>query len=324
VFDGNGRVLGVAGFEISEMNFMLRHEPNISGFHNTVFLFSSASNGRIQLTDALFSGNNAVYNALRRQGSMFATGIMGEFSLYGTPGGASFVGMNRAIRLYPNDSPFAGARFEAALVVPSGEFDDIVSAARLRLILICAVLLCVGVALSLFLSDRYEKPFKELLVALRSGDMSARSQIQEIDDLLEFMRSKLNETHGEKNAAQKSAEGAQEKMEKTSEGSTEHMLDSFIVNTKKLSRAEADVFNLYLEGHSGQEIASILSLSVNTIKTHNRRIFSKLNVSSRKELLAWIQVLTASGRSLDDSRQKQLDKIRKIVKNIKDTPDSET
>ena len=322
LLDDAGRILGVSGFEISEKNFMLRHEPNISGFHDTVFLLSSASDGRIQLTDALFSGNNAVYNALRRMGSMSVTGKRGELSVYSTPDGASFVGVSRAIRLYPDDSPFAGARFETALVVPQKEFDDIVSAARLRLILICAVLLCFGVALSLFLSDRYEKPFKELLEALRSGDMNAKSKIQEIDDLLEFMRSKLNETGSAENAIQKSAEDTQEKVEKTSEDSTEHMLDSFIANTKKLSRAEADVFNLYLEGHSGQEIASMLSLSVNTIKTHNRRIFAKLNVSSRKELLFLIQVLTSSGRSLDDSRQKQFDnKIRNIVKTIKDTPD---
>lgn len=32
----------------------------------------------------------------------------------------------------------------------------------------------------------------------------------------------------------------------------------------------------------------ILCLSINTIKTHNRRIFSKLNVSSRKELMIYI------------------------------------
>jgi DNA-binding CsgD family transcriptional regulator len=135
------------------------------------------------------------------------------------------------------------------------------------------------------------------------------------------MRSKLNETRTAKNATQGSAKDDEENLGKTSEASTEYMLDSFITNTKKLSRAEADVFNLYLEGYTAQDIALMLSLSVNTIKTHNRRIFAKLNVSSRKELLFLIQVLAASGRLLDDSRQKQLDKIRNIVKNIKDTPD---
>ena len=320
VFDNAGRVLGICGFEISAMNFMLRHEPNISRFHNAVFLFSSANNGQIKLEDALFSGNNTVYNILLGQKAMSTTGKAGELSIYDTHTGASFVGIDKEIRLCTNDSPFAGSRFAAALVVPSKDFYDIVSGSRLRLVLICAALLCAGIALSLFLSDRYEKPFKELLEALRSGDMNAKSQIKEIDDLLEFLRSQLNEPNIAGTDVQ---ERDNENAEKPSEFSTEYMLNDFIENTKKLSRAEADVFILYLEGYTAEEIALMLSLSINTIKTHNRRIFAKLNVSSRKELLTWVQVLTTSGRSLDDSQQKQLDKIRSIVKNMKESPDSD-
>ena len=302
LLDDARRILGVCGFEISEMNFMLRHGPNIDGFHNAVFLFSCVDDGRIRLEDALFSGNNALYNVLRKQGSLSVTGSAGEFSLYGAPG-TPFVGMEKTIRLYPNGSPFAGVSFAAALVMPLEDYNAVVSASRRRLILIGAILLCVGVALSLFLSERSEKPFKELLEALRSGDMSAKSQIQEIDDLLEFMRSQLNETRATED----------ESAEKSSESSQEHLLDSFIENTKKLSRAEAGVFNLYLEGYSVDEIASRLSISINTLKTHNRRIYTKLNVSSKKELLTWIQLLTASERSSDDLRKKQFEKIRNIV-----------
>lgn len=32
-------------------------------------------------------------------------------------------------------------------------------------------------------------------------------------------------------------------------------------------------------------------MSINTIKTHNRRIFAKLNVSTRKELLVYIDMM---------------------------------
>jgi DNA-binding CsgD family transcriptional regulator len=303
------------------MNFMLRREPSIDDFHRSVFLFSSVNNDKIQLEDALFSGNNAVYNTLRKQGSLSVIGKIGELSIYGTPDGASFVGLDKAIRLYPNDSPFADARFVVALIVPWQDFYGSVSASRLRLMLVGAVLLCVGIALSLFLSDRYEKPFRELLDALRSGNIKAKTQIQEIDDLLEFMRSQLNETRIAVNGNKESTEDDEENMEKPSKVSTESLLESFIANTKKLSRAEADVFNLYLEGYTAKEIASMLTLSINTIKTHNRNIFAKLNVSSRKELLTWVQVFTASGLLQNDSQQRQFDRIRDIVKNIKGAPD---
>ncbi len=46
-----------------------------------------------------------------------------------------------------------------------------------------------------------------------------------------------------------------------------------------------------MKGRTAKEIADILYLSINTIKTHNRRIYMKLNVTSRKELMVYIQMM---------------------------------
>ena len=46
-----------------------------------------------------------------------------------------------------------------------------------------------------------------------------------------------------------------------------------------------------MKGYTAREIADVLCLSINTIKTHNRRIYSKLNVTSRKELMIYIQMM---------------------------------
>jgi len=328
LLDSEGRFLGVAGFETGNRRFALENPPAASNTPNVTglfFSFSSPDEKKFHPGKALFAGNAALGCSLTRQHEVtLGSGIHG-LDVFRYEGGDFCVGLWSEMTLYPDDSPFAANRFATAIVVPRKDFEAIVSASRLRLVLIITVLLCAGVALSLFLSDRYEKPFKELINALRSGDMSAKSNIQEIDDLIEFMHSRLNETRAAGNGIRETAEDAEidddfeENMEKIPEAATEALLDSFITNTKKLSRAEADVFNLYLEGHTAQEIAEIMTLSINTIKSHNKRIFAKLNVSSRKELLNWLAVLTASGRSLDDSQQKQFDKIRNIVKDIKDT-----
>lgn len=69
--------------------------------------------------------------------------------------------------------------------------------------------------------------------------------------------------------------------------------------------AERAVFDLYMEGHTAKEIADILCLSINTIKTHNRRIYMKLNVSSRKELMVYIQMMEEANSKMpkpDDLR----------------------
>ena len=35
----------------------------------------------------------------------------------------------------------------------------------------------------------------------------------------------------------------------------------------------------------------VITLSINTIKTHNRRIYTKLNVTSRKELMVYVEMM---------------------------------
>ena len=52
-----------------------------------------------------------------------------------------------------------------------------------------------------------------------------------------------------------------------------------------LSRQEENVKALILEGKSNKEIAGALFISISTVKTHISNIYSKLGVSSRKELM---------------------------------------
>jgi DNA-binding NarL/FixJ family response regulator len=54
-----------------------------------------------------------------------------------------------------------------------------------------------------------------------------------------------------------------------------------------LSNREEDVVKLLMEGYSNREIAQGLNLSENTIKNYLFRIFEKLGVSSRTELLLY-------------------------------------
>jgi DNA-binding NarL/FixJ family response regulator len=52
-------------------------------------------------------------------------------------------------------------------------------------------------------------------------------------------------------------------------------------NTSHLSQRELEVLKLIVEGKSNPEIAKVLYLSPNTIKTHVRGIMNKLSVDDR-------------------------------------------
>lgn len=52
-----------------------------------------------------------------------------------------------------------------------------------------------------------------------------------------------------------------------------------------LTRTERVIYDLYASGKRSREILTLLDITENTLKYHNRNIYSKLGVTSRKELL---------------------------------------
>lgn len=54
----------------------------------------------------------------------------------------------------------------------------------------------------------------------------------------------------------------------------------------KLSPRETEVFSLFVRGHSAKFIAEELVISLHTVKTHIKRIYEKMDVHSKDELIA--------------------------------------
>ncbi|MGN0108211.1 MAG: helix-turn-helix transcriptional regulator, partial [Hominilimicola sp.] len=61
----------------------------------------------------------------------------------------------------------------------------------------------------------------------------------------------------------------------------------FVSNLNMLTPTERKIYNFYLSGKSTKEIRELLQIKENTLKFHNKNIYSKLGVSSRKELLSF-------------------------------------
>jgi DNA-binding NarL/FixJ family response regulator len=74
-----------------------------------------------------------------------------------------------------------------------------------------------------------------------------------------------------------------------------------------LSNREEDVVNLLMEGYSNREIAQGLDLSENTVKNYLFRIFEKLGVSSRTELLLY--AISSMGANFAPNGRKSVKKV---------------
>ena len=62
-------------------------------------------------------------------------------------------------------------------------------------------------------------------------------------------------------------------------------LEAFIHGLERLTPAERAIYEAYIARATTKEVLSSLNISENTLKFHNRNIYGKLGVSSRKELL---------------------------------------
>ena len=67
--------------------------------------------------------------------------------------------------------------------------------------------------------------------------------------------------------------------------------EMFLQNLHTLTPKEREIFDYYLAGKKAKEIMELSDINQNTLKYHNKNIYSKLGVSSRKQLLEFAALM---------------------------------
>ncbi len=279
----DGTVYGICGFEISSLLFKMSYSPN-NPIHDTSFiLLSSFENDLIDCSSSFMA---AKYPAIVRNG-LTNTKLSYQIkpnSLYNYFSSTNqFMGVHKNIALYADDSPYKDDEWVVSVMVPEKDYERALDNINQRIILLLLLLLLIGIAASFWFSKFYLKPINETISKMKQTNTSKieKTNILEIDDLLEFL-SQQDSKITVKNLKENNA---------VSDPQNTDTFREFLKNIDTLSPAEKVVFNLYMEGYTGKEIAEKLYLSINTIKTHNKRIYEKMNVSSRNELMVYIKMM---------------------------------
>ena len=213
----------------------------------------------------------------------------------------TYGGKVASLKLYPNGSPFEGEEWAVAILMPKDILHTAVKGNSSMFTVVVIVLLAISILASIFVSKHYLKPVNKAIEAIKNdphATLESDSPFVEISDLFEFLASKdqehedeLRRLSEEKTAKEAESERVQthiahltdERLPQVSDEEFEYFMQCLHTLTAK----EREIFDLYLEGKKAKEIMEICSINQNTLKYHNRNIYSKLGISSRKQLLEY-------------------------------------
>ncbi len=315
-----GDVYGVCGLQYSSMFFKYQYSPDNSKYtkiFSVLAPFSEASGQTVDFNGSLIAGNSYLTGTSIDTQATISHNDNG-FDIFNCDNDISYGGLSHTIRIYPSNSPYAELNPVYCLLMPKEDLDSAITGNSIYLYIFIIILLLVSFLVSLFISNRYIRPLTEAFKNIKSQNYAMlQNKYFEINDLMEFLATRDNEQEAkapesgalkviENTVSAESEPDATQTAPAIQDNST--LFDSFMTNINTLSTAEMAVFNLYLEGYTAKEISELLCLSINTIKTHNRRIFAKLNVSGRNELMVYINMMKEK-----EAREKNTGQIKRII-----------
>ena len=277
VLDESGTVRGICGIELSDLYFTLAHNA-VSGPYGSFLLALAPLDGDTLLLDRAMLGSTQGA-ALRPEGVM--TIRHGQNYDTFTCGDETYLG---TYQLLPGKLA-DGHPLAAVTMVPESSYQHYAASVRWHWILGSLIFLLAMLALSLILSHRFAKPIARSLAAIKDPDTEEfpSSGISEIDQLAEYIRSRPPASLSHEELPPGIAA----------------LFSSFVERSAALTGTERQLLRYYAEGRSIGEIPELMYISANTVKTHNRNIYSKLGVNSYDGLMAYIEMFRRCER-LDD------------------------
>lgn len=305
VFDSRGTTIGVCGFEISNLYFMLSHKASeTEQSHIFCALLDRCSDGYV----GQIAGNQSGY--FPPVDSVFTVENNLSLTVFHS-GDIEFIGKMRELTV-------GTTTHVVAVMLPAEEYQALVKTVQLKIAAILFIAAFAILAVALWGSKKYVAPILKDLERIKDGTglEQGSSRVLEIGDLFAFLEQQdreheaaLSALHQEKLEAQIRQERLQNELHQANSEyesaqteiarlaySRKQEIDPddfqyFLKGISQLTPTEQKVFNLYLEGKNAKEIIAILEVTENTLKFHNKNIYNKLGVSSRKQLLRYATLM---------------------------------
>ena len=264
-----GKVRGVCGVELSELFFNLVFPAVESSYGNMVTVVAPIADKRLLLDGAISGKTDGTYfttdgTLLIKNGEHYNTYSDGSRTYFG-----NHIVIPKAV----------DGRSDLTLVTLVPEISYQSSVAKNRTFWLCGGLgfLVLMLLAAMFLTRRFMLPIQKQIRALKDQkepQEKSNSGIIEIDELLAYMY----------------ARQAKPDEESKMPPGMEELFFDFARRVETLTPMERTVLQYYINGFSVNEIAEKEFISLSTVRKHNSNINRKLGVSTREELLLYIDM----------------------------------
>jgi len=273
IIDHGGEIRGMCGVEISDLYFRLAYSSSHSSYGGSLAMLTPCEDGVINLSDAMIGHSEDVY--LSSEGTMSVQN--GKYYNTYSVGGELYLGLHERLSDYTHD----GRPLSVLTLLPESSYSRAAASSRILWTVGLLAFFLISLGISLYFSKRFVRPITNILDSIQQnyGDGDQCSGIQEIDELLRFARERMNKrTDG----------GLPPNIEK--------LFSSFTERVNTLTSTERNILQYYIDGYDMNAIAESAFISINTVKKHNTNINRKLEVSTREELLLYIDLYRRCGR----------------------------
>lgn len=293
----DGTVFGLCGIEVSDRMFKYLYSPGSSDYVDVFSALAPYNDNILHTESGLVAGNHYLTGFRPEEHLTVADGKSGFYTLKNDSGCHS--GRIEKIVLYPADSPYSTEEWRLAVLMPEADLNEAISGSTAHYIAIFAVMLILCIAAVAVASRRISKAVKKNAERAMHRDSasgsSQKSVYTEFDDLMVYL-DELDSAHEEAlRTVNRQKELVQMELSRIAEQSMEETdlddYEHFFANLSTLTEKEREIFDLYLENLPGKEIRVMLGIKENTFKFHNKNIYQKLGVSSRKELMRYATLM---------------------------------
>ncbi len=278
VVGSNGTVYGVCGVEISAQYFQLSY-PAVQGqFGSAVTVLAPIQDSRLRLSEGLVGSVNGTY----LDGQETLVIHRGRYYNEYDTGTEQYIGLHQNLTISKGEA--GDTAWATAILIPQDSYAAYTADVQKTWVVAALGLFLMLLALSFFLARRFVRPITDSLKRFQQEELpeqSMSSGISEVDELAEFLNARARNQRLEQGELPPNIA---------------ELFDQFVVRKDLLTEAERNILRYYIDGHEIAEIPDLAFISMSTVRKHNRSIYEKLGVSSRDELMLYIDLLRRCGR----------------------------